>query len=515
MSIDPEREGVYVTIAVKEGEKFTVRDVSFGGNTLGREDRLRNGLKLKAGETFNGDRLSESVKAMTDELGSIGYAFANVSPVPLIDRDKREVSYTFNVDPGRRAYVRRIHISGNQRTRDEVIRRELRQFEGAWFDSDRIRLSRDRVERLGYFQNVSINTEPVPGSPDQVDLRVQVTERSTGNFLIGVGFSSTENFIVTASINEPNFLGSGNNLGFEVSTGEIQRSAVLAFTQPYFTADGVSRTLEGSSRSFNARLYGLGDYRLRSNSLGIRFGIPYTELDRLSFGMAYETNDLLIGDPEKVPKRYRDNVDQYGKTSRAWLALLGWSRDSRDSALTPTRGRMQRFNIEVTLPSQTLQYYKATYNHQWFIPLSKDYTLALNGLIGYGDTFNNKLFPVFKNFFAGGIGSVRAYGPSTLGKRDEIDGYATGGNTTATFSAEFLFPLAGTGNDRSIRTFLFLDGGNVWIDKYDFSELRYSTGVGLNWLSPIGPLKLSLGWPLNRKPGDKIQRVQFQIGTGF
>ena len=452
---------------------------------------------------------------MTDELGSIGYAFANVSPVPLIDRDKREVSYTFNVDPGRRAYVRRIHISGNQRTRDEVIRRELRQFEGAWFDSDRIRLSRDRVERLGYFQNVSINTEPVPGSPDQVDLRVQVTERSTGNFLIGVGFSSTENFIVTASINEPNFLGSGNNLGFEVSTGEIQRSAVLAFTQPYFTADGVSRTLEGSSRSFNARLYGLGDYRLRSNSLGIRFGIPYTELDRLSFGMAYETNDLLIGDPEKVPKRYRDNVDQYGKTSRAWLALLGWSRDSRDSALTPTRGRLQRFNIEVTLPSQTLQYYKATYNHQWFIPLSKDYTLALNGLIGYGDTFNNKLFPVFKNFFAGGIGSVRAYGPSTLGKRDEIDGYATGGNTTATFSAEFLFPLAGTGNDRSIRTFLFLDGGNVWIDKYDFSELRYSTGVGLNWLSPIGPLKLSLGWPLNRKPGDKIQRVQFQIGTGF
>ena len=515
VAIDPEREGVYVTITVKEGERFTVRGIDFGGNTLGREQRLRDALKFKGGDTFNGDRLSDSVKAMTDELGSIGYAFANVSPVPLIDRDKREVSYTFNVDPGRRAYVRRVHISGNQRTRDEVIRRELRQFEGAWFDSDKIRLSRDRVERLGYFQNVSINTETVPGSPDQVDLRVQVTERSTGNFLIGVGFSSTENFLVTASINEPNFLGSGNNLGFEVNTGEIQRSAILAFTQPYYTADGISRTLEASSRSFNARLYGLGDYKLVSNSLGIRFGIPYTELDRLSFGLAYETNEIRPGGTGNLPQRYLDHLAQYGEDSRAWLGVLGWSRDSRDSALTPTRGRMQRFNIEVTLPGQELKYYKATYNHQWFLPLNKDYTLALNGSVGYADTFNNKLFPVFKNFYAGGIGSVRAFGPSSLGPRDGVDNYATGGNTTLTFSAEFLFPLAGTGNDRSIRTFLFFDGGNVWVDKYDLGDLRYSTGIGLNWLSPIGPLKLSVGWPLNRERGDKIQRVQFQIGTGF
>lgn len=515
VSIDPEREGVFVTIAIKEGERFTVNKIDFGGNTLGREERLRDALRLKAGQTFNGERLSESVKAMTDELGSIGYAFANVTPVPLIDREKREVSYTFNVDPGRRAYVRRIHISGNQRTRDEVIRRELRQFEGAWFDSDKIRLSRDRVERLGYFQNVSINTEAVPGSPDQVDLRVQVTERSTGNFMIGVGFSSTENFLVTASINEPNFLGSGNNLGLEVSTGEIQRTGVLAFTQPYYTQDGISRTIEGSSRSFNAKLFGLGDYKLRSNALGIRFGIPYTELDRLSFGLAYETNDIQVGDITDVPQRYVNHINEYGLKSKAWLGLLGWSRDSRDSALTPTRGRLQRFNVEFTLPSQDLEYYKATYNQQWFYPINKDYTLALNGTIGYGDTFNNKLFPVFKNFYAGGIGSVRGFGPSSLGPRDGRDNYATGGNTTFTFSAEFLFPLAGTGNDRSIRSFLFFDGGNVWVDKYQFDDMRYSTGIGLNWLSPIGPLKLSVGWPLNRKTGDRIQRVQFQIGTGF
>lgn len=515
VSIDPEREGVYVTIAVREGERFAVRDLAFGGNTLGREQRFRDAVKLRSGQTFNGDQLTESVKLMTDELGSIGYAFANVQPVPRIDRDSREVSYTFNIDPGRRAYVRRIHVAGNQRTRDEVIRRELRQFEGAWFDSDKIRLSRDRIERLGYFQNVAINTEPVPGSPDQVDLRVVVTERATGNFMVGVGFSSTENFLVTASINEPNFLGSGNNLGFEVNTGQIQRTAVLAFTQPYFTADGVSRTLEASSRNFNARYYGLGDYRLRSNSVGIRFGIPYTELDRLSFGVAYETNDILAGSSGTMPQRYLDHIAEYGERSRAWLGILGWSRDSRDSGLTPTRGRMQRFNVEFTLPSQSLKYYRATYNHQWFYPLNKDYTLALNGTLGYGDAPGKRRFPVYKNFYAGGIGSVRAYGPSSLGPRDENDNYATGGNTTLTFSAEFLFPLAGTGNDRSIRSFLFVDGGNVWYDDIALNDLRYSTGIGINWLSPIGPLKLSVGWPLNKKPEDKIQRVQFQIGTGF
>jgi outer membrane protein insertion porin family len=515
VSIDPEREGVYVTVAVKEGQRFTVRDIRFGGNTLGREQRLNDALRLKAGDTFSGEKLTETTKRITDELGAIGYAFANVSPVADIDREKREVAYVLNIDPGRRAYVRRIHIAGNQRTRDEVIRRELRQFEGAWFDSDKIRLSRDRIERLGYFQNVTIGTEPVTGSPDQVDLRVNVTERATGNFLIGVGFSSTENFLVTAAINEPNFLGSGNNLGFEVNTGQIQRTAVLSFTQPYFTPDGVSRTLEASSRSFNARLFGLGDYRLRSNAIGMRFGIPYTELDRLSFGLVYEANYILPGG-DALPQRYVEHIAEYGESSRAWLAVLGWSRDSRDSALTPTRGRLQRINVEYTFPGQRVQYYKATYNHQWFYPLNKDYTLALNGQVGYGEGIGGKRFPVFKNFYAGGISSVRAYGPSSLGPRDIVDGYATGGTTLLVLSAEFLTPLPGTGNDRSIRSFFFFDAGNVWDDgSINPSDLRFSTGVGLNWLSPIGPLKLSVGFPINRREGDKIQRVQFQIGTGF
>ncbi len=514
VSIDPEREGVFVTIALKEGEPYTVSGVRLGGNTLGRDELLSKMVKLREGRTFSGEELSDTTRAMTDSLGAIGYAFANVTPVPEIDRDKRTVSYTLNVDPGRRAYVRRINIAGNQRTRDEVIRRELRQFEGAWFDADKIRLSRDRVERLGFFQGVTIATEPVAGTPDQVDLKVNVIERATGNFLIGFGFSSTEKFLVTASINEPNFLGTGNNLGFEINTGQTQRSAALNFTQPYWTPDGVSRAFEVYSRTFNAATVGLGDYRLRANGAGVRFGVPYTEYDRLIFGALWEENRILPGSG-LLPGRYQDHIAEFGERSAAWLGVLGWIRDSRDSSLTPTRGRLQRFNVEFTMPAQQLRYYKATYNHQWYLPLTKDYTLALNGSLGFGEGLGGRSYPVFKNFYAGGIGSVRGFGPNSLGPRDRVDNLPVGGNATLGLSAEFLFPLPGTGNDRTIRSFLFADAGNVYDSTIDAGQLRYSAGIGLNWLSPIGPLKLSIGFPINPRAGDRTQRVQFQIGTGF
>ena len=514
VSIDPDREGVYVTLTINEGERFTVKDVKLGGNTLGRDDQFRKLFKLQPGDTFSGEKLTETTKAITNALGAIGYAFANASPVPVIDRQKREVSFSINVDPGRRAYVRRVIISGNQRTRDEVVRREIRQFEGAWFDSERIKLSRDRIERLGYFQGVTINTEPVPGTPDQVDLRVNVTERQTGSFTFGVGFSSTEKFLISAEINEPNFLGTGNTMAVAVNTGETQRTASLSFIQPYFTPNGVSRSVDVYSRTFNAKNLGLGDYRLRSSGVGLRFGIPYTELDRLNIGLTYEQNKIMPG-AGLLPQRYIDHIAEYGEKSGALLGIIGWIRDSRDSALSPTRGRLQRFNVETTIPGQELQYAKATYNHQWFIPVTKDYTLALNADLGYGHSLGDKPYPVFKNFYAGGINSVRGFSPSSLGPRDPVDNLPIGGTALFTASAEFLFPLPGTGNDKTIRTFLFLDTGNVFDDTVNFGDLRYSFGMGINWLSPIGPLKLSLGYPLRKQPGDDPQRVQFQIGAGF
>lgn len=514
VSIDPAREKVYVTLAIKEGERYKVRDIKFGGNTLGREEQFRKALALKPGDTFSGEKLSQTEKKITDDLGAIGYAFASVNPVPTIDREKREVDYTLNIDPGRRAYVRRITIAGNQRTRDEVIRRELRQFEGAWFDSDKIALSRDRVERLGYFQDVQIQNVPVPGVPDQVDLVVKVTERATGNMTFGAGYSSTEKMLLQVALNEPNFLGTGNTFGIEVNTGQTQRTASVSYVDPYFTQDGVSLGTDVYSRTFNAYNSGLGDYRIRSAGGGLRLGIPYTELDRISFGLVFEQNQIKPG-TNGLPQRYIDYVNQFGTTSDAWLATLGWSRDSRDSSLAPTRGRLQRLNVDVTFPGQDLSYYRATYQHAWYTPLTKDYTFSLSADIGYGRGLSGKPYPVFKNFYAGGINSVRGFGSNSLGPRDVKDNNPLGGTASFAASAEILFPLPGTGNDKTVRAFLFADAGNVFDNRIDFGELRYSVGAGINWLSPVGPLKLSLGYPVKRKPGDDTQRVQFEIGTAF
>ena len=514
VSIDPAREKVYVTLAIKEGERYKVRDIKFGGNTLGREEQVRKALALKPGDTFSGEKLSQTEKKITDDLGAIGYAFASVNPVPTIDREKREVDYTLNIDPGRRAYVRRITIAGNQRTRDEVIRRELRQFEGAWFDSDKIALSRDRVERLGYFQDVQIQNVPVPGVPDQVDLVVKVTERATGNMTFGAGYSSTEKMLLQVALNEPNFLGTGNTFGIEVNTGQTQRTASVSYVDPYFTQDGVSLGTDVYSRTFNAYNSGLGDYRIRSAGGGLRLGIPYTELDRISFGLVFEQNQIKPG-TNGLPQRYIDYVNQFGTTSDAWLATLGWSRDSRDSSLAPTRGRLQRLNVDVTFPGQDLSYYRATYQHAWYTPLTKDYTFSLSADIGYGRGLSGKPYPVFKNFYAGGINSVRGFGSNSLGPRDVKDNNPLGGTASFAASAEILFPLPGTGNDKTVRAFLFADAGNVFDNRIDFGELRYSVGAGINWLSPVGPLKLSLGYPVKRKPGDDTQRVQFEIGTAF
>ncbi|MDO4905818.1 MAG: outer membrane protein assembly factor BamA [Lautropia sp.] len=515
VSIDPSREKVYITLTIKEGERFTVKDIKFGGNPLGREAQFRKALKLKAGDTFSGELLSESVKQITDELGAIGYAFADVTPVPTIDRDKREVDFTLNVDPGRRAYVRRINIAGNQRTRDEVIRRELRQFEGAWFDADRIALSRDRVERLGYFQDVQISNVPVPGVPDQVDLLVQVVERPTGNMNFGAGYSTTDKLLFMVGFDEPNFLGSGNALSVSVNTGQTQRSAALSYTNPYFTRDGVDLSTEIYSRLFNANNSGLGDYKIRSSGVGFRLGVPYTELDRLFLGFAYEKNVIKPGE-SGLPQRYIDHVNTFGHDTEAFFVSAGWVRDSRDSGYLPTRGVVQRFNFESSLPGQDLSYYRATYKGAWYVPLTRNYTWMLLTDIGFGSGYDGKDFPVFKNFYAGGIGSVRGFSSNSLGPRDYKDNSPLGGSASFVASTEIVFPLPGTGNDKTVRGLLFADAGNVFDKKIDLENLRYSIGLGIDWFSPMGVnIKLSLGYPLNRRPGDDTQRIQFQMGTNF
>jgi outer membrane protein insertion porin family len=408
--------------------------------------------------------------------------------------------------------VRRINISGNARTRDEVVRREIRQYEGAWYDADRIRVSRERLNRLGYFTSVSIEPQPVPDAPDQVDLNVTIEERSTGQFLLGVGFSSTDSLVLTASVNQQNFFGTGKSLGLNINTGKTQRTLVLNSTDPYFTQDGVSRSFDAFYRRLNAIDLNLGDYVLTTSGVGLRFGLPYTEIDRITFGVAYESNDIQLG--ANPPSQYVDYVAAYGPNSWAVLGVLGWTRDNRDSSITPTRGSITTAAMDFTFPVGDLRYVRAGLLHQHYFPLTKDYTLALSGDIAKGWSPSGYLYPIFKNYYVGGIGSVRGFEPNSLGPTNSA-GTPIGGQAKIVGSAEFLFPLPGSGNDRSIRLFGFTDVGNVFTDRIELSELRASAGVGLSWLSPLGPLKLSLGWPIRREPTDKLQKFQFQIGTGF
>lgn len=512
VAIDADRERVTISINLTEGERYTVTSIKLAGSTLGRDAELLNLLQLKVGEVYSGRKLTESTKAMVDLFGGLGYAFANVNPVPETDRDKRTVAFSLSIDPGRRVYVRRINISGNTRTRDEVIRRELRQFESAWYDADRIRLSRERLGRLGYLDNVTVDTIPVPDAPDQVDLNFNVSERPSGSFMVGVGVSSVDKLVFTANINQQNFLGTGSTLGLGLNTGKTQRTIELRNVDPYFTADGVSRSIDIIYRTLNAQQLGLGDYQLKTLSAALRFGIPYTEVDRISFGGVVEQNALSLG--PAAPVRFVDYVNTFGASTQALLATLGWSRDGRDSPLTPTKGLYVGVNLEATLPVLDLRFARTDVASQWYLPITRDYTLGLSAQLSKGWAFGGKEYPLFKRYYAGGIGSVRGFETSSLGPRD-ANAFPTGGTGRFVASAEFLFPIPGLGKDQTARLFTFVDVGNVFEDRPDFSELRASTGFGLNWYSPIGPLRLSLGFPVRKEATDRTQRFQFQIGTGF
>ncbi len=521
VAITPDRESVELTISIREGEQFRVSDVRFGGNLLGRETEIAALVTLRPGDVFSGSKLSDSTKRISDRLGELGYAFANVNAVPTVDREKREVSFEILVDPARRVYVRRIEIAGNSRTRDEVIRRELRQFEDAWYEADKIRLSRERVARLGFFLDVRVDTRPVPDAPDQVDLVVVVTEQPTGTVSFGIGLSSSEKVILTAALNQQNFMGTGKALGLTVNTSKLLRTVAVSYTDPYFTPDGISRTFDLYTRSYDASQIDLGDYKVRTSGIGMRFGIPYTEIDRVSLGLVAERNEVKLG--ENPPDRFVQQVEDFGESATALLSVFGWTRDQRNNALNPTRGTRQSATLDVTLPVAELRYWRFVYRQEWYYPLSRDYTLALSGDVGLGRAFDGEPWPLFKNFYAGGIGSVRGYYTASLGPKDTetLSNGTTrevplGGQSRLVGSAEFIFPFPGTGKDRSIRSFVFFDAGNVFTgNTIDVADLRYSTGLGLNWLSPIGPLRLSVAYPINDEPGDRTQRLQFQIGAGF
>lgn len=523
VSITPDKKDIYITININEGEKFTVAGVKLEGEMLGREEELRPLVQLKPGDVYSGEKLAESVKKITERMGNFGYAFANVNANPEINREKREVSFTVLIDPGKRVYVRRINIAGNTKTRDEVVRREFRQFENSWYDGEKIRLSRDRVDRLGYFREVGIETPEVPGTTDQVDLNMTVAEKPTGNILLGAGFSSSEKVMLTGSIQQANAFGSGNTLGIDVNTSRRNRTIALTQSTPYFTDDGVSRSYELFLRTTRPPEVNTGDYVVKTTGANVKFGVPFSELDTIFFGAGVERTQVTtytgvpgFNDSPELYKRYaQDFGDGVEATTTSFPLTAAWQRDSRDSALVPTTGRYQRVNFEVA-PTGSLKYYRAVYQHQYFTPILRAITLALNGEIDYGRGLGGRPYPIFKNFYAGGIGSVRGYEGSSLGPR-ALNGDPLGGASRLIANVELQFPFPGSGNDRTLRWFTFFDAGNVFAEgaRFQVSDLRYSVGAGISWVSPIGPLKLSFGVPLKDKEGDRKQSFQFQLGTGF
>jgi len=513
VTISPDKQEISITISIREGQPYTVTAVRLEGDYLGKDDEFKALVRLRPGEPYRGEAVTETAKAFGDLFGAYGYAFARVEPRPDIDRARGQVAVTLVADPQRRVYVRRIDVAGNTRTRDEVVRREFRQLESSWYDGNRIKLSRDRVDRLGYFNDVNVDTAEVAGAPDQVDLTVAVTEKPTGNLLIGASYSNAEKLGLSASIRQDNVFGSGNYLGLELNTSRTNRTVVVSTADPYFTVDGISRAVDvfyRTSRPFNS----LGDeYQISTPGASVRFGVPVSDFDTVFLGIGAEST--RIGTSTGIPNSYYLYRETYGANSLSLPLTLGWARDSRDSALAPTSGRYQRVNFEWGFAGD-VRYLRSNLQYQEYWPLPLKMTLGVNAEIGLGKGLGGRPFPIFKNFYGGGLGSVRVFEQSSLGVIDPTGAFI-GGARRLNFNAELYFPVPGTGNDKSLRIFAFADAGNVWREgeKMDTGSLRASAGIGLSWISPVGPLKLSWGSPLRAQPNDRIQRFQFQIGTAF
>jgi outer membrane protein insertion porin family len=514
VAISPDKQDISIVVNVTEGDRFVVSNVKLEGNYLGKEDEFKAIVKIGIGQPFNAETVAETTKAFSDYFGKFGYAFARIDARPEIDRLNNRVSLVLVAEPSRRAYVRRINVTGNNRTRDEVIRREFRQLESAWYDGDKIKLSRDRVDRLGFFTEVNIETQEVPATNDQVDLIISVVEKPTGSVSAGAGFSSTEKVAFNFGIRQENAFGSGNYLAAEINTSRFNRTIVISTTDPYFTPDGVSQTIDLFHRTSRPYLGDLNAYSLVSSGAGMRFGVPFSEVDRVFFGANLEQTSIRPGN--NLPNAYVEYMQQFGYTSTSLPLTIGWARDGRDSALVPSKGILQRFNSDLSLAGDS-RYIRTNYQIQHYTPITKKYTLALNADIGYGQGLSDRPYPLFKNYFVGGLGSVRGFQQSSLGPSNSANTLFLGGAKKVVFNAEFLAPFPGVGNDRTLRIFAFADAGRAFAEsqKISLTDLRSSVGIGLSWLSPMGPLRFSYAFPMKSQDTDKIQRLQFQIGTSF
>ncbi len=511
VSITPDKQDIYITVSITEGQKYTVSDIKVAGEPLIPEEEVRKLIRIKPGEVFSRERLTESTKLISDRLGNDGYAFANVNAVPEIDKEKQQASFTFFIDPGRRVYVRRVNVTGNNRTRDEVVRREMRQLEGGWYSAEKVTQSRQRIDRLGYFNEVNIETPAVTGTTDQVDVNVAVVEKPTGMVLFGAGFGSGDGLTLSGSISQNNIFGSGKHVSASLNSSKINTIYALSYTDPYFTVDGMSQGFDLYYRVLSPSDFDLARYETKTLGGALRLGVPVSEIDTIHYGLGLESVEIVTF-PDS-PLIYQDYVKTFGPSNTSLYVTAGWVRDGRDSLIYPTKGTMQKANAEVGLPGGDLQYFKLSYQYQRYFPLTRNLIFMANGEGGYGDGYDNRPLPFFKNYFTGGVSSVRGFKSYTIGPKDS-NGNPRGGSQKLVGNAELFFPFPGLENDRSVRLGTFFDMGYVG-EKFESNGIRTSVGMSLLWVSPLGPLKISAAKALRKNPDDRTEAFQFTIGGVF
>lgn len=518
VSITPDREDMYITVNLTEGRKYTITGSQLAGAFVVPEAEMRGLVTIRPGSTFSRKEIAETSKRLADRLANEGYAFANVNAVPEIDKDKSQVSFTFYVDPGRRVYVRRVNFSGNVATRDEVLRREMRQLEGGWYSADKIQRSRVRLQRLGFFEDVNVETPAVPETADQVDVNVAVKERHTGTLLLGVGYSGADGVLLNARVTQSNLFGTGKELSVSLDTSPSTASFNVRYVDPYHTRDGVSRGFNAYSSKLDAARANTAAYDTKTSGAGVFYGIPLSEDHTINLGADVEQIDIKTTDT--TAQVAQDFVAKYGSKNTNLLGSLSWAHDTLDSALHPSSGAIQRIGADVAVPGSKLQYYRLNYLAGRYWPLSPRTSFRLKGEASYGKGYGKTAdLPFYKNYFAGGSGSVRGFVSRSLGPRDtRYPDDPIGGNKRVLGNAELLFPVPGGSYDnKAMRMGLFVDAGMVWgpSEKANLSQLRYSGGLAFNWLSPVGPLSFSYGVPLKKKAEDKTEAFQFTLGVPF
>lgn len=517
VAISPDKQGVYVTINVTEGRQFRIRDVKLAGELLVSEEELFKRVQTHAGDVFSRKAVTASQTAITERLGEDGYAFANVNAVPDISTEDDTVSITYFMDPGKRVYVRRITFSGNLRTRDEVLRREMRQFEGAWISTTAVERSKTRLLRLGYFTEVNVETPAVPGTTDQVDVNFTVVEQPAGNLMLGLGFSQAAGVIFNTEISQNNFLGSGKRVDFAFNNSLINRRFILGFTNPYWTEDGVSRGFQVGHRELNAGM-AMADvvrFQSRTTNATVNFGIPITEFNSIAVGADLESTRIDTG--AFAAQEVTRFLTAEGNEFNLLRLRTNFTYDSRNRAILPDRGTFQSIAAEVAVPPGGVNFYKLVYDVRWLYPLATDYTLLLKGDVGYVDVFGQTtMVPFFENFFAGGPRSVRGYWEFSLGPLDST-GRALGGNLRTIGNAEVILPIPFFREVKSVRLSAFYDVGNVFgqDQRFEPEQLRMSVGLSGMWVSPFGLLSVSVAQAFRDQPTDRLQPFQFTFGSSF